>query len=227
MKTVREWLEDPALFATSAMALLVDAWGTEFIEWDPVTVSMELEGDFGVEVPGEIQDRIQAACALLTSNLFFVSIETFMMTCDAFNFGSVASEIMVPADLDDVLWGVTEARLLLGDDFDENEFGHDVSRYVGLLLSESGVKRPPSVLQFAEFDAAEQLREDDSFDDDVLHQVFWQSQEDDKARLEADNNIQLMLLFRQLAQLPLKSGNADFIRERLSNITPRQRPEVA
>jgi hypothetical protein len=227
MKTVQEWLEDPSLFATSAMALLIDTWGMEFIEWDPVTVGLELTADFGIEPSGELQDKIQAACSIFTSNLFFISIETFSTTCDALNFGSVASEILVPADLDDVLWGVTEARILLGDDFEENEFGHDVAGFVGLLLSEAGVKKPPSVLQFAEFDAAETLREDDSFDDELLHQVFWESQEQDKARLESDNNTQIMLLFRQLSQLPFRSGNADFIRNRLSKVTPQQRPEVA
>lgn len=226
MKTTREWLEDPSLFATSAMAILMDAWGTEFIEWDPVTVGLELTADFGIEPSSDLQDKIQAACSLFTSNLFFVSIETFNLTCDALNFGSATSQLFVPADLDDVLWGVTEARVLLGDDFNEDEFGHDVKRYVGLLLSQAGIKRPPSTLSFAEYDAAERIREDDSFDDELLHRVFWDAQEEDKATLEADNNRQIMLLMRQLSQLPLKEGNVDFIRNRLPKVTPKK-PEVA
>lgn len=227
MKTTQEWLADPSLFATSAMAILIDAWGTEFIEWDPITVGLEFKADFGIDLSDGLQDRIQAACSLLTSNLFFISIETFNVSCDAFNFGSVASEVFVPADLDDVLWGVTEARILMGDDFDESEFGHDVKRYVGLVLSQAGIKRPPSTLAFAEFDAAETIREDDGFDDEILHRVFWDSQEDDKASLESDNNKQIMLLMRQLGELPIRTGNADFIRNRLPKVTPDKRPDVA
>lgn len=226
MKDIREWLEDPTLFATSAMALLVDAWGTEFIEWDPITVELELTADFGLEPDPGLMDRIQAACSLFTSNLFFISIETFNASCDALNFGAVASELFVPADLDDILWGVTEARILLGDDFDTEEFGHDVSRYVGLVLSQAGIRRPPSILSFAEYDVAEEVRDDESFDDELLHRVFWDSQENDKVTLESNNNQQILLLMRQLAQLPLKTGNADFIRNRLPKVTP-SKPEVA
>ena len=227
MKTIREWLEDPSLFATSAMSILMDSWGTEFIEWDPITVGLELKADFGVDATDGLQDKIQACCALFTSNLFFVSLETFNMTCDSLNFGAVTSELFVPADLDDILWGVTEARLLLGDDFDEDEFSHDIKSYTGLLLSQNGIKRPPSALRFAEFDAEEMAREDDSFDDEVLHRAFWDAQENDKATLEADNKQQIMLLMRQLAQVPLRSGDVDFIRNRLPMVTPKQRPEVA
>ena len=96
MKSQEQWLQDPGLFATSAIAILLDRWGTEFIEWDPVTVGAEIEREFGISPTSLLQDRIQAASSLLTSNLFFVNLETFMVTCDALNFGAPASELLVP-----------------------------------------------------------------------------------------------------------------------------------
>jgi len=218
MKTLGEWLEDPSLFATSAIVILTDRWGVEFMEWDPITVGLEIQNEFGVEPSSELQDKIQSACSLFTSNLFFVSIEAFNATCNALNFGDVASELFVPADLDDVLWGVTEARILLGDDFEEDEFSHDVKRYIGLLMAKAGYKRPPSVLAFAEYDEEEDLNLTESFDDEILHQVYWESQDQDKQRLEGDNNLQIMLLFRQISQIPVKHGSTQSIRETLMDV---------
>jgi len=220
VKTPEQWLQDPELFATSAMALLSDVWGTEFIEWDPTTLALQLKTDFGFEPSPALQDRIQAACSLFTSNLFFVSIETFNPICDTLNFGTTVSNLLVPADLDDVLWGISEARILLGDDFQEDEFSHDVKRYIGLLLSQAGIRKPPKMLEFAEYDAAEAERYRSELDDELLSEVFWKTQEEDKVRLTRENNVRIMLLFRQLSLLPIRTGDTQFIRELMSRTQP-------
>jgi len=223
VRTAEDWLQDPSLFATCALALLIDRWGLDFVNWDPITVELELKADFGIDLDPGLQDRIQAASTVLTSDLFFVSPEAFAVTCDALNFGAPSSELLIPADLDDVLWGVSEVYLLLGSDRDR-EFSHGIARYVGALLSEAGIKKPPSVLEFAEYSEDETATETKTLEsDDILFKAFWERQAEERQGLEAENNVKLMLLFRQLAGLPLKTGNADSIRERLNRhsvITP-------
>ena len=222
MKTTQEWLRDPSLFATSAIAILMDAWGTEFMEWDPVAVDLELKNEFGVEPTPELMDRIHAASTLFTSNLFFLSLEQFSAVCNAFNFGVVSSELFLPADLDDVLWGVTEAYILLGEDAEETESSHNIGRYVGTLLSQVGITKTPSVLKFAEFDEYERGIEDKAFEDDVESQLYFDQQDEARENLEADNNVRVMMLFRQLAAIPLVAGNTDFIKSRLKTLTEPQ-----
>jgi hypothetical protein len=220
MRSEADWLSDPALFTTSAVVLLADKFGTEFLEWDPITVSMEVRSAFGVELTTEIQDRIQAASSLFTSNLFFVSLEAFSTICNALNFGSVASEIFVPADLDDVLWGVTEAKILLGDMYDPEGYSHNVSRFVGYLLSEDGVTTPPSSLSFAEYDEIEEENLSSEFERDIeFQQAYTADQIQERQNLEKVNIVKIMALFEQLQKLPVKHGSTEFIREVMSKLS--------
>ena len=224
MKDASDWLRDPTLYATSAMAILMDRWGTEFIEWDPVTLDLEINSEFGVQISPDLSDRINAASTLFTSNLFMMSLEHFSAVCNALNFGLVTSETFLPADLDDILWGVTEATLLMGDIAGDQRYSHNIARYVGALLSEIGLKKAPSVLAFAEFDEYETMLEDDAFDDEISAKLWYDRQEEEKNSLEADNNTKIMLLLRQLSMIPLPSGNVDFIKSRLTRLS-QPRPE--
>ncbi len=150
-------------------------------------------------------DRLMSGIALLKSNAFFVDVQAFMDICNALNFGVVMSNTWIPADLDDVLWGVTEARMLLGDEFNEDDFSHDVKRYVGVLLQEEGINKIPSVLSFAEID--ENIEETfESFEgDEVMEQAFWDTQQEEKAQIEQGNQEQLAEYMQQLYALPIES----------------------
>jgi len=216
MKTARDWLQDPTLFSTSAIVLLVDAWGSKFFEWDPATIEMELATTFGIDPTPELLDRVNAAVSLFNSNLFYLSLETFSAVCNALNFGVVSSEVFLPADLDDVLWGVSESRVLLGEFADETEFSHNIARYVGQLLDQEGVQDPPAILGFAERDERTQGIESEAFSDEVESQVYFTRRAEEKEGLEAENNARLLSLFQQLTRLPLRYGDVEQIKSQLS-----------
>lgn len=226
MKSASEWLQDPGLYTTSAIVLCADAWALDFLEWDPSTVEMELKTTFGIQPTAELLDKIQAGSALFTSNLFFVSLETFSMICNALNFGVTTSALMTPADLDDVLWGVTEAYALLGEDAD-NKFSHNIARYVGCLLDDAGVREVPSILQFAELPdqpgSGNSILEDDA----EMAKAYYDRQQDDRQTLESANNTKIMLLFRQLAMLPIRNGSTSFIQQVFQRLQHGAAPSAA
>lgn len=198
-------INDPTVFGTSALAILLDKFGTECLEWDPTTLSLEMKGAFGSEPEEEVFDRIMATINVLTSNSFMVDVHAFMATCNTLNFGVTMSGLWVPADLDDVLWGVTEARLLLGDEFNEDEISHDVKRYVGVLLQQEGVKDIPRVLAFAEIDEDVTKTYDEYDGDEIFNDVFTEDSQEDVEDLEVNNRKQLSALMKQLSQLPIQS----------------------
>lgn len=219
MSTPEDLLRDPRLFTTSAMALLIDRFGVEFMEWDPITVGLEIESEYGIEPTTELQDRIQAGCSLYTSNLFFVSLETFSTICNTLNFGSTTSQILLPADLDDVMWGCSEAMLILGDIYDEKQFSHNVRLFTGALLKEAGFVKPPSILGFAEFTEDMVLRSDEAFaGDEHMRLSFWADQEHEKEMLETWNQGKIIALMQQLKGLPLKNGSPEFIQQTLDRL---------
>jgi hypothetical protein len=229
MRTPAEWLTDSTTFTTSILALLADHFGgMEFANWDPLTVNLQISEDFHIDTPQFLLDRINAGSCLFTSPLFHRSLEAFSQMCNVFNFGAISSEVMVPADLDDVLWGVTEAMLLEGEQFDEEGFSHNIARYVGVLLMEEGIQQPPSVLRFAEYDeyVEANLAANLETSDATFAKVYWENQQADKDNLEIYNQQQLLRLLEQLMVLPIRDirkeefeGKIDKLRKYLESET--------
>ena len=197
-------MHDPEIYASAALALLIDRFGTEVFSWDPTTLSLEMRGAFGEEPEDELFDRILAAIGLMTSNAFFVDLSAFMNTCNALNFGVVTSETWIPSDLDDVLWGVTEARLLLGDDFKENEFSNDVKRYVGMLLQEEGLHKTPSVLSFAKIDENIEEVYEEAGGDIIFEEAFNKEDKEREENIEKENLVKLQAYQKQMQSLPIE-----------------------
>jgi hypothetical protein len=206
MRPVEEWLTDSTTFTTSLLTLLADHFdGIEFVNWDPVTISIRLQQDFKIDPPQFLVDRVNAGASLFVNPLFHRSLEAFSQICNVLNFGVVSSEVMIPADLDDVLWGCTEAMLLEGDMYKEEGFSHNIARYVGVLLETAGVRQPPSVLRFAEYDErGNDNLTANSADDPLFAKVYWGQQQEQKDLLEELNQRQLLNLFEQLQQLPVR-----------------------
>jgi hypothetical protein len=201
------------------MAILMNRYDTEFLEWDPITVNLQIRTDFGFEPNEMLQDKINAGSSILTTNLFHLSLEAFNTICNTLNFGVATSEIFLPADLDDVLWGVTEAYMLEGPELRDTVFSHNVGRYVGVLLSEAGIQKPPSVLQFAEYPEGEQLlTHSETLDsDEPMFRAFWDKQQSERDELETINKNKLYALFNQLDSLPIKV-NQDFTGKSLDKL---------
>jgi len=218
MKSIQDWLLDDLTYTTPVMAIMTDKFGTEFVEWDPLTVNMEIKSAFGIEPSEILQDKIQAASGLLTTNLFYLSLEAFSAICNTLNLGVTASEIFLPADLEDSLWGITEAKLLSGPEM-ETDFSHNIARYVGFLLSEAGFRKPPTILAFAEYNEAEEQRTREAFlpEDEVLFKTFWENQKQERDGLEEINKLKLHTLFRQLDEIPVPYDK-EFVKKGLGAI---------
>jgi hypothetical protein len=188
------------------MAILMDKYGSEFLEWDPLTVNLQIASDFGFAPRQALLDKVQAGSSVFTTNLFHLSLEAFSTISNTLNLGVTTSELFLPADLDDVLWGVSEVRLLEGTELNDTKFSHNIARYVGFLLADGGIQHPPSVLSFAEYPEHESSNVQNNIveQDAVLYQAFWTRQLQEKEELEVINKNKLYALFSQLRQLPLK-----------------------
>jgi hypothetical protein len=211
MKSLNEILFDEQTYTTVVMTILISKYGTEFLEWDPVTVGLSIKDDFGKVPPRYLMDKIQAGSALLTSDLYFKSLETFSALNDVLNLSLFDASTFVPASLDDCLWGCTEAKLMLGEDY-TNDYSHDIAGYVGLLLAEEGIYTAPSVLAFAEYPNEESLTDqNDVFQDEVMYKAFWEGQHETRQQLDKDMQLKLITLFTQLKELPVKDIDKEFV----------------
>lgn len=209
-ESVAEKFRDPALFCSSVLILLIDTFGTEVIEWEPESIYAELEDRFKLHITRQLADKINAATALLSSNLYHKSLEAFTTINTAFNFKTVDNREFNFCTLEDVMWGATEARLLEGPDaFDKEGFTHEIGGYTGELLSVEGITKPPTILRFAEFDPAELDQRDLALAGDVVTaEAYWSRQEEENKKLEDLAARNMDALIKEVSTLPLKNGKA-------------------
>jgi hypothetical protein len=133
------------------MALALDAYGTECLEWDPDTLISEVQQDNSVDLPQVNKDKLSAMMTLLTTDSFYRDPIVFYQTCLCFNerpcnFQGFNDDLSAA----DMAWVVTEAGL---NDVDEkghmSEFSDDVAAFVGVVLRQDGFFSPPQILSFA------------------------------------------------------------------------------
>lgn len=197
-------LKDKETYTTVILAILLDKIGTQVLEWDPVTVSLEIEKHFGFTPQESLSDKIQAGATLITTNMFHSNIFAFNVICNSLSFSPVISDTFIPADIDDVLWGCTEAKLIEGEDF-KISFEGDIQAYVGVLLEEAGIYDPPSILNFADYseEVADNIVENTKDFDETFTKIFWGKQEEQKELLNNIVSKNILKLFKQIEKTPL------------------------
>ena len=75
------------VFGTVMVTLLVSSYGAECLNWEPETLDLQIRNDFGVDMENRDADRLNAAVSVLTTDLFFLSLEGFCNVCNSLNFG--------------------------------------------------------------------------------------------------------------------------------------------
>jgi hypothetical protein len=208
----KQFLLDPEVYGTAVLAIAINEFGTECLDWDPNALELELTTLCRNEIPDATMDRLMAAISILTTDDFFRDIYAFSALCNALNRGVISGDMWIPADLDDVLWAVTEVRMLLGEGYSDTNYSDNINKYVGILLQREG-----STLKFAELDPEEE-RVYKAYDGDaVLEQAFWERQEEDRNNLEKENIRRLQEYMLQLSKLPIQSEWLTAIRSKFQS----------
>ena len=142
--------------ASTLLLACVDMFSTEFFDWETETFDIECRRAFGVELPDENRDKVWALVTALATNLFYVSLESFIPICNSLNGSEADFAHYDPITGEEAAWGITE--VLLHDPAEKGEntgdrFTHEIKSYIALTLSSEGVTTPPSLLKpYTEYD---------------------------------------------------------------------------
>ena len=206
--TKKELFMSDQAFGTSLLIAAMDEFGQEFLEWEPETIELELRTLFkAVPLTGSL-DRLNAAASLLTSNMFFTSLTAFNAICSTLSFDEPVDGEFYPASLREVVWGLTEARLLLGPEGSpESGFGRNVRLYTGKLLEGEGILDPPEIMGFAQLTRLD--RPDNQLIADLpdLTVMFEASQGESKRELDDYAIERAYAMFQQIASLKLSTSD--------------------
>lgn len=142
MNAARQLFSDPRAFGTALAALLTGRFGTDWLDWEPETVGMEIADEFGVtDVPEENFDKIFAVGTLLKTDQFYKSVAAFHHVAGALN-STASFDLFDPLDPEELAWALYEALLHEPPGRDENvadRFSPNVKAYVSASLEAAGV----------------------------------------------------------------------------------------
>jgi hypothetical protein len=204
------------MFATTLVAMFLDAYGSEALSWEPLAIEIQIEEDNGLEIPRENFERLMAAIAILTTNSFFLSVVDFARLCVILSGNSVPSDILALPDSDDIAWGVTEA-LLLSPPETENPFNEEITAFMGKVLDAEGIITPPDVLRIATRDnkLVDRVQYDFS-DDPVMFNAMFDMETSKTETINAIVTGRMLALVNQLSKAGLKNANTESMKRFVS-----------
>jgi hypothetical protein len=210
-------LTNEETLATTLLVICVDQIGTEFFEWEPETFNVEMQSKFGVEIPPVNRDKIWALVSVLTTDLFYHSLETFIPTCNTLAGSEANFDDYDPVTGEEAAWGIVETGLIDPPESGSAaaRFSHEIKRYIGLTLQSEGVTTPPAFLKpFVEFDVdpEENVGLNIGPDENMLA-MYAKRQQEQRGEIEAFVRSRLEDLIAQLRLLPLQNGSTSKISE--------------
>ena len=127
-------LRSPETLATVLHEIILVRYGEEWLQWDPLTVFLELQSDWRADMCPEAIDRMAAIQVIMTTDAFFKRLDAFLSICGTLNDGSPSFEAFNPVTTEEMAWGLCEVAL----NREMLPFSHAVKKYIGQVLAQDG-----------------------------------------------------------------------------------------
>lgn len=203
------WWADRETFGTVLLALFIDEYSTEALDWDPETIRLQIKSDYGVELPRVNMDKLMAMITIMTTNLFQTSVEAFTQIANALNGSTADFSNWDPPTAEECAWAITEHTLNQPPKSKAtfaDEYSVDVRRYIGVILEQEGILNPPDVLRIAELDETSQKNADETFaDDPEMYNGFYQLGQSKAEDITNYVRGRIRLMMKQLNEVPLQN----------------------
>lgn len=130
---------------------LTRRYGLELLDWDGLTIELEVKRDFGVEMPRLVYDQLMGLISAITGDAVYREAEPFDQLVNALNRASVQHEQDAPTT-SELAWTITELGLVDPEPHGrpEQPFNHQVAAYCRTCMEEDGYQVAPKVLKFAQ-----------------------------------------------------------------------------
>jgi len=197
-------------FASVLLTLFLDRFGTEALQWDPTTITLEIEEEFAVDLSQLSLDKLFVAIQIMTTDKFYKSLPDFISFCNVLSGDTYRPDMWDPADAEEVAWGVTEALLLYPPEDDDPEpFTDEIRSYIGAMLDREGLINPPDILRIALRQARVSPSIEDFSDDPTMFNAVYDLEEGKRQDIEQTVRMRTKLMAAQFRALKLKTGAVD------------------
>ena len=136
----REMWENPEADATVLNAMVLSKYGEEVLDWDPLTIQMEIQDDFGVSPASEVMDKICAMQIVMGTGDFFGRVDAFRNVANTIANGQPFFQTFTPLQAEEIAIAVATVGMnrdmipfapavkelvrlsLVGDGYSEEQF---------------------------------------------------------------------------------------------------------
>lgn len=130
----REMWENPEADATVLNAMILSQYGEEALDWDPLTIQMEIQDDFGVSPASEVMDKICAMQIVMATGDFFNRVDAFRNIVNTIANGQPFFQTFTPLQAEEI----AIALATVGMNRDMLPFAPAVQELVRLSLKGDG-----------------------------------------------------------------------------------------
>lgn len=130
----REMWENPEADATVLNAMVLSKYGEEALEWDPLTIQMEIQDDFGVDPASEVMDKICAMQIVMGTGDFFGRVDAFRNIVNTIANGQPFFQTFTPLQAEEIALAIAT----VGMNRDMIPFAPAVQELVRLSLKGDG-----------------------------------------------------------------------------------------
>lgn len=199
--------KSPQTFASVLLTVFLDRFGVEGLQWDPGTITLEVEEEFDVDLPQASLDKLLVAINLVTSDAFYRSLPDFVMFCNVLSGDTYRPDMFDPADSAEVAWGLTEGLLLSPPEDDQDgPFSDEIRAYIGAVLDQEGIINAPDVLKIALRKANVSDAANEFSDDPNMFNAIYDVEAGKTAEVDNIIRAKVQMLLGQLQALQLQNG---------------------
>lgn len=138
-------LRNPGTPATVLLAILIDSFGTECLNWEPETLRLEVDDTWNAMLPPANWDKVFAAMSVLTSDVFENSLEGFINICNGLSGSGNDFNVYDPATIEEICLALAEISLL--DPPEQGfKFNAEIQAYLATRLDYEGFMTAPKLL---------------------------------------------------------------------------------
>ena len=130
----REMWENPEADATVLNAMVLSKYGEEALDWDPLTIQMEIQDDFGVSPASEVMDKICAMQIVMGTGDFFGRVDAFRNVTNTIANGQPFFQTFTPLQAEEIAIAIAT----VGMNRDMIPFAPSVQELVRLSLKGDG-----------------------------------------------------------------------------------------
>ena len=220
---MQEMWRSPETFASVLLAAYLDAFGTEALDWDPTTATLEIEQEFDVDLPQGSLDKLMVAVQMLTTDKFYRNLPDFITFCNVLSGDEYRPDMWDPADAEEVAWGITEAMIIYPPEDNELEpFNDEIRAYIGAVLDAEGLMNPPDILRIALRVGRVSPNMEDFSDDPTMFNAVYDLEEGKKEDINQTIISRTKRLADQFAALKLQNGKTEEMVTLLRQMTTRK-----